>query len=109
MQESASRRTILSSLMLAAVLGLNGCSACTSANLQGTYTDSSGTMKIELKSGGQATFAALNDTTACTYKTDGKQLTVSCENQTLSFTIQDEGTLMPPVGSQIGPLKKTKS
>ena len=109
MQESVSRRTILSSLMLAAILCFNGCSACTSANLQGTYTDSSGTMKIELKSGGQATFTALNDTTACTYKTDGKQLTVSCENQTLPFTIQDDGSLMPPAGSQIGPLKKTKS
>jgi hypothetical protein len=50
----------------------------------------------------------MSDTTACTYKVDGKQLTVQCENQTLPFTIQDDGSLQPPAGSALGPLKKAK-
>jgi len=108
MKQSILRRTVLSALILAAIL-LNACSACPPGNLQGTYTDASGAFKLELKSGGKATLTALNSPADCTYKKDGKQLTVVCETQTLAFTIQDDGSLMPPQESMIGPLKKSKS
>ena len=102
------RKTTLSAVILTAILWFNACNACTTPSLQGTYTDSTGGFKLELKSGGQASLTTLNNTTACTYKVDGKQLTVQCENQTLPFTVQDEGSLMPPAEAQLGPLKKTK-
>jgi hypothetical protein len=108
MNQSALRKTVLSALILAAILCMNACSACTGANLEGMYTDSSGAFKLELKSGGKATLTTMNSPTACTYKADGKQLTVVCENQTLAFTIQNDGSLMPPAEAGIGPLKKAK-
>jgi len=109
MKRPVLRATILSALILAVMLCMNACNACTAHSLEGTYTDSSGAFKLELKSDGAANFTALNSTTACTYKVDGKQLTVTCENQTLPFTIQDDGSLAPPAESQWGPLKKAKS
>jgi hypothetical protein len=101
-------KTTLSAVILAAILWFNACNACTSVSLPGTYTDSTGGFKLELKSGGTASLTTLNNTTACTYKVDGKQLTVQCENQILPFTIQNDGSLMPPAEAQLGPLKKTK-
>ncbi len=109
MTHSVKRNAILVALALGAVLWLNACSACTSSDVAGTYADSSGTFKLELKSGGTASLTTMSDTTACTYKVDGKQLNVQCENQTLPFTIQDDGSLQPPAGSAIGPLKKAKN
>lgn len=108
MKRSGLRATILSALLFAVILSMNACNACTASSMEGTYTDSTGAIKLELKSGGAANFTALNSTTACTYKVDGKQLTVTCENQTLPFTIQDDGSLAPPAESQWGALKKAK-
>ena len=67
------RKTIVSTLILAAILCLG---ACASSHLEGTYTDSTGAYKLELKGGGKATLTTLNNPTDCTYKVDGKQLTV---------------------------------
>jgi hypothetical protein len=102
-------RTILGALLLATVLCLAACSASLGNHLEGKYSDTSGAFKLELRSAGKATLTTLNDTTACTYKVDGKQLTVQCENQTLPFAVQDDGSLMPPPEAQLGPLKKAKS
>ncbi len=104
MNQSALRKTVLSALMLAAILWMNACGA----NPQGTYTDSSGAFKLELQSGGKATLTTMSGSTACIYKVEGKQLTAVCETQTLAFTIQDDGSLMPPAEAGIGPLKKAK-
>jgi hypothetical protein len=106
MNPSVPRKTIFSALILAAILYMN---ACTAGSLEGTYTDSSGAFKLELKSGGKATLTTMNNPTACTYKVDGKQLSVVCETQTLTFTVQNDGSLMPPADAQLGPLKKSKS
>jgi hypothetical protein len=108
MNQQALRNPVLSTLMLVAILWMNACSACSSSNLPGTYTDSSGAFKLELKSGEKATLTTMSGSTACTYKADGKQLTVVCETQTLAFTVQDDGSLMPPPEAGIGPLKKAK-
>jgi len=109
MKRPVMRATILSALILAVMLCMNACSACTGSSLEGTYTDTTGGFKLELKSGGTATLTTMSGATACTYKVDGKQLTVVCENQTLPFTVQDDGSLMPPAEAQLGPLKKAKS
>jgi hypothetical protein len=87
---------------------MNACSACTGASLEGTYKDSTGTFKLELKSGGKATLTTFSGPTDCTYKTDANKLMVVCENQTLPFTIQNDGSLLAPPETQLGPLKKTK-
>lgn len=55
----------------------------------------------------QASLTTLNNTTACTYKVEGKQLAVQCENPTLPFTIQNDGSLAAPPEAQLGRLKKT--
>jgi hypothetical protein len=99
-------KTISSVVILAAILCLV---ACASTHLEGTYTDSTGAFKLELKGGGKATLTTLNSPTDCTYKVDGKQLTVQCENQTLPFTIQDDGSLAAPPEAHLEPLRKTKS
>ena len=108
MTQSAVRNTARNAMILAAIVVLNACSACPGSHLEGKYSDASGAFRLELRPGGKATLTTLNDTTACTYKVDGKQLTVLCENQTLPFTVQDDGSLMPSPEAQLGPLKKTK-
>lgn len=108
MIQSALRRTIFSAVILAAILCLNACSSCLGSHLEGKYSDASGAFKVELNSGGKATLTTLNSDTPCTYKVDGKQVTLQCENQILSFTVQDDGSLMPPPETQIGRLTKAK-
>ena len=108
MGKTVLRRTLVSGMVLAATLFFYACTSCFGPHVEGNYADASGGFKLELKSEGKATLTALNDTTACTYKVDGKQLTVTCENQVLNFNIQDDGSLAPPSMSLIGPLHKVK-
>jgi hypothetical protein len=110
MNRSGLRNTLLSALTLAAVLWLNACSACTTSHLEGTYVDSDGVLKVELKSGGSATVTNVpsNSSADCTYKVDGKQVMVNCGAQIYPFTIQSDGSLAAPPESQMGILKKTK-
>ena len=109
MEKHALRRAGFSGAILAAVLFLYGCTSCFAPNVKGHYADASGIFKLDLESGGKATLTTMNDSTACTYKVDGKQVAVTCENQMLNFTIQDDGSLAPPATSPLGPLRKVKS
>jgi hypothetical protein len=108
MKQQVLIRTILGVMVLAAALSISACSSCLPGNVEGTYSDVSGAFKVELKDGGKATLTTLNSPTPCTYVKDGKKLALTCENRVLSFTIQDDGSLMPPEEAGIGPLKKAK-
>jgi hypothetical protein len=60
----------------------------------------------EFKSGGQATFtSSLGDADVCTYKVDGKKLTLDCKHDNVVFTIHDEGSLTAPF---FGTLQKSR-
>ena len=110
MNQATLRKTLPGAVILAAILWFNGCNACTSGHLEGTYVDSDGVLKVELKSGGKATVTAVmsNSSADCTYKVDGKQLEVNCGAQIYPFTIQSDGSLAAPPASQMGILKKVK-
>lgn len=94
---------------LAAIFLILPLSTCT-ASVQGTYVDQSGTWKLELKSGGKATFTFLGDANDCTYSTSGKQLTLNCKEPVGSstVTVQDDGSLAGPPGSMIPVMRKQK-
>lgn len=81
---------------------LIGCSS----SLVGTYAGPGGLVVIELKSGGQATFkSALGDANKCTWSPNGKAIKMTCDNQTVDISVNDDGSLMAPV---FGNLTKSK-
>ena len=45
MNQPALRKTLLSATVLAVILWFNGCSACTTGHLEGTYVDSDGSSR----------------------------------------------------------------
>lgn len=95
-----------------AVVGLLAAlaSSCGGSNIQGTYTNTTGLVTLELKSGGEASFALMGEKMACTYKQEKAKLLLTCPGQTgtLDITIQEDGSLTP-VGGFIGNMKKSKS
>jgi hypothetical protein len=90
-------------LTVACLAVLAGC-----GGVAGTYTDPSGSMVLELKSGGAATFSFMGQTAQCTYATSGNQVTVDCKGEAgkTVFTVQSDGSLAGPPGSLFPPLKK---
>lgn len=81
------------------------------SGIKGTYSSTSGTMILELRSGGKASFTMMGATRDCTYKVDGKDIPLTCGNNTLNFHVMDDGSLTsksPFLGATFGVLKKTK-
>jgi len=74
--------------------------------VEGKYSDQTGTINLELQSGGKATLGAMGQAEPCTYTTDGDKVAITCHGETTTFTKQSDGTLAPPAGAMIGPLKK---
>jgi hypothetical protein len=84
---------------------LAGCSSVT-----GTYADTTGSFGLDVQSGGKATMTFMGISSACTYTTSGKQLTLTCPGQPGGevFTVNSDGSLAPPPDTLIPVLKKTK-
>ena len=85
-------------------------SACHSGPT-GTYTDTSGSVIMELKGGGSANFTFMGQVQDCSYTTSSQQLTLTCKGDSTGptvFTIHDDGTLTGPPGSFMPPLRKEK-
>ena len=78
------------------------------SRVQGTYSDPSGGIRLELKSDHKATFAFAGESAVCTYNVDSAKLTLACEGQKTEFTINDDGSLTGPPGSLMAPLRKIK-
>jgi hypothetical protein len=98
-----------SSLAIPALLALF-LSACHSGPT-GTYSDQTGNMSLELKSGGKATLTFLGKPGDCTYSSRGEQLTVTCNGDPTNpmiFTVHDDGSLTGPPGGFIPALHKQK-
>ena len=90
---SPSRRTgpLLSALTFAGMtLVIAGCSGVT-----GEYADQTGSAVLNLKDGGEATFAMSGNQAACTYKVDGTTLNLDCKaaGGPMTMTINKDGTI----------------
>jgi hypothetical protein len=83
--------------------------ACTSG-ARGTYSDATGSMVLELKSGSKANFTYMGDVADCSYSMSGKQVTVNCRGSagTTVFNVHDDGSLSGPPGTFIPVLRRQK-
>jgi len=73
-----------------------------------TYQNANGMVQVEFKSGGKA-FTSLNGmTNACTYKQDGKSITLECEGDKTVFTVNDDESLTGPPSGFLARLTKKK-
>jgi len=87
------------SLLIAAVVSLTA--ACGKSNsVEGNiYEANGGAVKIVFQSGGKAVTSMGPMSTNCTYTQNGKAITLSCENEKLELTLNDDGSLAgPPQG-----------
>jgi len=100
-------RIALIAILVLIVSAIVSCSS--KSKIEGTYSQSgSGTVALDIKSGGKATFTMMGDDYACTYKVNGDKVSLDCspKGEKVDFTIHDDGSLTGP--SFIGVLKKTK-
>ncbi|MEY2606819.1 MAG: hypothetical protein QOH31_4652 [Verrucomicrobiota bacterium] len=101
------RRIALFTTLALIVPAIVSCSS--KSKIEGTYSQSgSGTVALDLKSGGKATFTMMGDDYPCIYKVNGDKVSVDCspKGEKIDFTIHDDGSLTGP--SFIGVLKKSK-
>ena len=98
------RRTMIA--VAGICLLLPGCKS----SITGTYSDTLGSVILELRSGGKANFTFMGNVQDCSYETSGKQLTLSCkgEDSPTIFTIHDDQSLTGPPGTLMLPLRKQK-
>lgn len=84
--------------------------ACTSGGPSGTYTDTMGSVILELKSGSKANFTFGGDVENCSFSTSGNKLSLACKGDSTPtvFTIHDDGSLTGPPGSFMPALRKAK-
>ena len=91
------RSQSVKAMLLAVFLCMCGAVIACGSGIEGTYANDTMGIVVELKSGGQATFtSSLGDNDACTYKVDGKKLTLDCKHDKVVFTIHDDGSLNAP-------------
>jgi len=82
--------------------------ACGGSTLEGTYRNANGLATLELKAGGNASFALMGEQLTCTYKKDGAKLVLTCPNQdAMTLAIHEDGSLTPE-GTFIGAMTKAK-
>jgi hypothetical protein len=83
--------------------------ACKSS-IAGTYSDTMGSVILELRSGGKANFTFMGNVQDCSYENSGKQVTLSCkgEDSPITFTLHDDQSLTGPPGTLMLPLRKQK-
>jgi hypothetical protein len=97
----------ISMMSCAVALVVSGCNS----GPHGTYTDSSGAVILELRSGGKASFTFMGDVEDCSFKSSDRQLTLTCKGNpapVTAFNIHDDGSLTGPPGTFMPPLRKEK-
>ena len=67
----------------AVILLIAGCNS----GPHGTYTDANGAVILELRSGGKANFTFMGNVEDCTFKSNDKQLTLTCEGSPAPVTV----------------------
>jgi hypothetical protein len=78
--------------------------------MQGTYTDTMGAYVLDLKSGGEATFAFAGEAAPCSYRVNGQQLVLDCKGGPgkTTLTIHDGGFLLSGPPGLMPPLRTPK-
>ncbi|MFI5058342.1 MAG: hypothetical protein ACHQLQ_09150 [Candidatus Acidiferrales bacterium] len=106
MNSSGIRKALLVSVLAAAAFAV-GCGS----NPEGKYRDSDGSVTLELK-GGKATLDYGRIRIDGTYSVDGDKITmrptVGETSQTMVFTMNKDGSIDGPPGSDITRLQKAK-
>lgn len=84
--------------------------AACSSGPRGVYSDPTGGLILELKSGGRANLTFMGDVQDCAFTNTSKDLTVTCKAEAGStiFAIHDDGSLTGPPGSFMPVLRKRK-
>ncbi len=103
MNSSSLSRAAAAALAVFFLLVVTACGS----SIQGKYSNSTGGVRLELRSGGKATFTLDNESEQCSYSIKGKTLHLACREGKVDFGIRDNGSLAGP--GFIGELKKTKS
>ena len=98
--------TLRGALRLAGVAGLSALSIACGSKLDGTYTNPSGIVMLELRSGGKATMGVGGETRECIHAEEGKQIRLTCGKEQIALRINEDGTLFAP--GFIGVMKKSK-
>jgi hypothetical protein len=99
--------TFLNTIALAAVVAGSafGMAACGSG-IAGTYTNPTGLVTLDLRSGGKASLAMMGENEDCTYEVAEKQLSLTCKGEKTAWGIHDDGSLTGP--GFVGTLQKSK-
>jgi hypothetical protein len=77
---------------------------CKGNRIEGTYADASGTIVLELKTGGRAQFTNRTSSEACTYHVTTDTIPVICPAGDHMFVMGQDGRLTAP--SVIGALRR---
>lgn len=101
--------SLLAVAAVSAVFAASGCSGC-SSSVKGTYSDTMGSVILELKSGGSANLTFGGQVADCTYNSSAKTINLNCKGDAdpTVFTIHDDGSLTGPPGSFMPMLRKQK-
>lgn len=92
------------------VLTLFAATACRKS-VEGTYSNANGSIILELKSGGNASFTVMGEVEPCSYTSDKDQITLDCKDEQTVFTRHSDESLTGPSSgmfAMIGALKKSK-
>ena len=101
------RNLIRSAWLALAGTAILACLACTSGP-SGTYSDTMGSVILELKGAGKANITFGGEVQECIYTSSGNKLTLNCKGDPTPtvFTIHDDGSLTGPPGGFMPALRK---
>ena len=88
------------------VAGVSALLLACGSKLDGTYTNPTGIVMLELRSGGKATMGVGGETRECTHTEDGKQIQLACGREKIQLRVNEDGTLFAP--GFIGVMKKSR-
>ena len=96
-------KIVLGCVIACSAVSLGACGG----GLSGTYTNPTGLVTLDLRSGGKASLTMMGQNEECTYDVSGKNLTLTCGGDKTVWGIHDDGSLTGP--GFVGTLAKRKS
>ncbi|HTP43273.1 MAG TPA: hypothetical protein VMJ13_01850 [Candidatus Acidoferrum sp.] len=102
MKSTLARTIAFASLIAGSALTFAGCGS----GLSGTYTNPTGLVTLDVRSGGKASLAMMGESEDCTYDVDGKKMTLTCNKDKTVWNIHDDGSITGP--GFVGTLSKKK-
>jgi hypothetical protein len=84
-------------------------SACGSQVRGNTYHNNGGAVQVEFKSGGKASVSAGPTSRMCSYSESGMTVTLICNSDITSFSVQNDGALVGPAEGLMARLTPVKN